>query len=86
MIIITICILYFIYHTHTDDFTLNEYPPSVNKSVCLEPFVPTDMTRGVENLVVTDKNGRPLILSDKNRGNVDSTCHQPVINDVVTYC
>ena len=25
-----------------------------------------------------------LILSDKNRGNVDSTCHQPVIYDVVT--
>ena len=32
----------------------------------------------------TDKNGGPLILSDKNRGNVDSTCHQPVIYDVVT--
>ena len=36
------------------------------------------------NYVLSDKNGRPLILSDKNRGNVDSTCHQPVIYDVVT--
>ena len=34
--------------------------------------------------VTSDKNDRPLILSDKNRGNVDSTCHQPVIYDVVT--
>ena len=34
------------------------------------------------NYVLSDKNGRPLILSDKNRGNVDSTCHQPVIYDV----
>ena len=33
---------------------------------------------------LSDKNGRPLILSDKNRGNVDSTCHQPVIYDAVT--
>ena len=32
--------------------------------------------------VLSDKNGRPLILSDKNRGNVDTTCHQPVIYDV----
>ena len=36
------------------------------------------------NYVLSDKNDRPLILSDKNRGNVDSTCHQPVIYDVVT--
>ena len=34
------------------------------------------------NYVLSDKNGRPLILSDKNRGNVDNTCHQPVIYDV----
>ena len=34
--------------------------------------------------MLSDKNDRPLILSDKNRGNVDSTCHQPVIYDVVT--
>ena len=34
------------------------------------------------NYVLSDKNDRPLILSDKNRGNVDSTCHQPVIYDV----
>ena len=36
------------------------------------------------NYVLSHKNGRPLILSDKNRGNVDSTCNQPVIYDVVT--
>ena len=36
------------------------------------------------NYVLSDKNDRPLILSDKNRENVDSTCHQPVIDDVVT--
>ena len=36
------------------------------------------------NYVLSDKNDRPLILSDKNRGNVDNTCHQPVIYDVVT--
>ena len=34
------------------------------------------------NYVLSDKNGRPLILSDKNRGNVDNICHQPVIYDV----
>ena len=34
------------------------------------------------NYVLSDKNDRPLILSDKNRGNVDNTCHQPVIYDV----
>ena len=34
------------------------------------------------NCVLSNKNGRPLILSDKNRGNVDRTCHQPVIYDV----
>ena len=34
------------------------------------------------NYVLSDKNDRPLILSDKNRGNVDTTCHQPVIYDV----
>ena len=32
--------------------------------------------------VLSDKNDRPLILSDKNRGNVDNTCHQPVIYGV----
>ena len=31
------------------------------------------------NYLLSDNNGRPLILSDKNRGNVDNTCHQPVI-------
>ena len=36
---------------------------------------PCDVTR-------SDQNGGPLILSDKNRGNVDSTCHEPVIYDV----
>ena len=36
------------------------------------------------NYLLSDKNDRPLILSDKNRGNVDSICHQPVIYDVVT--
>ena len=36
------------------------------------------------NYVLSDKNDRPLILSDKNRENVDTTCHQPVIYDVVT--
>ena len=34
------------------------------------------------NCVLSDENDRPLILSDKNRGNVDRTCHQPVIYDV----
>ena len=38
---------------------------------------------GSHNYVLSDKNGRPLILSDKNRGNVDSTCHQPVLYDVI---
>ena len=32
--------------------------------------------------MLSDNNDRPLILSDKNRGNVDTTCHQPVIYDV----
>ena len=36
------------------------------------------------NYVLSDKNDRPFILSDKNRGNGDTTCHQPVIYDVVT--
>ena len=31
---------------------------------------------------MANKNDRPLILSDKNRGNVDRTCHQTVIYDV----
>ena len=35
------------------------------------------------NYLLSDNNGRPLILSDKNRGNVDNTCHQPVIYDVI---
>ena len=34
------------------------------------------------NYVLSDKNDMPLILSDTNRGNGDSTCHQPVIYDV----
>ena len=34
------------------------------------------------NYGLSDKDDRPLILSDKNRGNVDRTCHQPVIYDV----
>ena len=34
------------------------------------------------NYVLSDKNGRSLIMSDKNRGNVDSSCHQPLIYDV----
>ena len=34
------------------------------------------------NYVLLDKNGRSLIMSDKNRGNVDSSCHQPLIYDV----
>ena len=36
------------------------------------------------NYLLSDNNGRPLVLSDKNHGNVDNTCHQPVIYDVVT--
>ena len=35
------------------------------------------------NYLLSDNNGRPLILSDKNRGNVYNTCHQPVIYDVI---
>ena len=35
------------------------------------------------NYLLSDNNGRPLILSDKNRGTVDNTCHQPVIYDVI---
>ena len=34
------------------------------------------------NYMLSDKNDRSLILSDKNRGNVDITCHQPEIYDV----
>ena len=32
--------------------------------------------------MLSDKNDRSLILSDKNRGNVYNTCQQPVIYDV----
>ena len=66
-------------------------------STCLAPGVASrrcDVTASVLcqhqssgicfNYVLSDKNDRPLILSDKNRGNVDTTCHQPVIYDVVT--
>ena len=35
------------------------------------------------NYLMSDNNGWPLILSDNYRGNVDNTCHQPVIYDIV---
>ena len=38
-----------------------------------------------QSLLSDNNNGRPLILSDMNHGNVDNTCHQPVIYDVVRH-
>ena len=48
------------------------------------PHVNRRRAPGVIRLNGYDMNCGPLILSEKNRGNVDSTCHQPVIYGVVT--
>ena len=65
-------------------------------SICLCPHIPyipksfgsnlfCVNIRALVSAAITccpDNNDMPLILSDKNPGNVDSTCHQPVIYDV----
>ena len=37
------------------------------------------------NYLLSDNNGRPLILSDKNRGNVDNTCVSYDCSDIHEY-
>ena len=37
------------------------------------------------NYLLSDNNGRPIILSDKNRGNVDNTCVNYDCSDIHEY-
>ena len=72
-----------IFDTFQMPICLCPHIPDIPKSFGSHLFLCQHQSSGIcFNYVLSDKNDRPLILSDKNRGNVDSTCHQPVIYDV----